>query len=132
MRVISFLKFYVVAISALFILYSFINLTAVQKIFLTMAFTLLSPRIFREVLKLRGVRKGDAVLISHSRESPIGSFVRTVPGRALEGGKRGDAIEVEYGSERAVGEIVGYGGLFFPAEVNIMYYGGKIEVEVEE
>lgn len=131
MRVISFIKFYIVAISALFILYSFINLTAVQQIFLTLAFTLLSPRAFRGVLKLRGVKKGDPILISHSRESPFGSFVRKVPGRALEGGRRGGTIEVEYGSERAVGEIVSYGGLFFPAEVNIMYYGGKIEVEVD-
>ena len=129
MRAISFLKFYVVAISALFILYSFISLTAGQKIFLTLTFTLLSLRAFREVLKIRGLRKGDAVLISPHRESPLGSFVRKVPGRALEGGKRGDAIEVEYGFERAVGKIVSYGGLFFPAEVNIRYYGGKVEVE---
>ncbi len=131
MRVISFLKFYVVAIAALFILYSFISLTAGPKILLTLAFTILSPRAFREVLKLRGLRKGDVVLISNHRESPLGSFVRKVPGRALEGGKRGDAIEVEYGFERAVGEIASYGGLFFPAEVNILYYGGKIDVEVE-
>ena len=129
MRVISFLKFYVVAISALFILYSFISLTAGQKIFLTLTFTLLSLRAFREVLKIRGLRKGDAILISPHRESLLGSFVGKFPGRALEEGKRGDAIEVEYGFERAVGKIVSYGGLFFPAEVNIRYYGGKVEVE---
>ncbi len=132
MRIISFLKFYVVATAALLVVYSFIGLTAGQKLLLTIALTLLSPRLFREGLKLRGVRRGDAVLVTRSRKSPLGSFVSKASGRALESGKLGDAIEVECGSERAVGEIASYGGLFFPAEVNILYYGGKIEVEVEE
>lgn len=132
MRFAGFLKFYVIAFTIMLLLFSFLSLTAVQKALWVLAFTIVSPGAFRELLKVRGVRKGDVVLVSSSKGASIGSLLWKLPGRALGSGRIGDTVEVEYGAERAVGEVVSCGGLFFPAEVNILYYGSKIEVEVEE
>jgi hypothetical protein len=122
MRTLTFLKFYLLGVGGLFILYSFTGLTGLQKFLIFLVFTLFSPKLFRGILSLRGVRKGDVVLITMRRETPLGFYVQKLPARALGSGKIGDVIEVEYGGDISVGEITGYGGLFFPAEVNILYY----------
>lgn len=129
MRTLTFLKFYVLAVAGLFVLYSFTGLTGLQKFSILLTFTVFSPRVFKGLLSLRGVKKGDVVLVSMHRETPFGSYIQKLPATALGSGKIGDTIEVEYGGSISVGEITSYGGLFFPAEVNILYYGGKIEVE---
>ncbi|MEE8403733.1 MAG: hypothetical protein V3R93_08270, partial [Candidatus Hydrothermarchaeaceae archaeon] len=84
--------------------------------------TLLSPYAFKETLRVRGVRKGDTVLVSFKKSGPFGEFVQKVPARALSSGRRGGVIDVEYEATMAKGEILGYGGLIFPPEVNLLYY----------
>ncbi len=124
MRTFKFIKFYIIGVGALFILYSLLPVGTLEKLILLLVYTLLSPTIFRSYLALRGVRKGDVVLVAMHREGPLGSYVQKLPGISLGDGKIGDAVEVEWGGTVTVGEIKSYGGLFFPAEVNILYYGG--------
>jgi hypothetical protein len=122
MRIGSFLKFYILLVAFLFIFYSAYDLGLKREIFLFVGATILSPYMFREALKLRGVRKGDVVLVSFKKDGPFGEFIQKVPARALSGGRRGGVIDIEYERTIAKGEILGYGGLIFPPEVNLLYY----------
>jgi hypothetical protein len=122
MRIASFFKFYIVLIALLFIFYSFYDIGLKQEIFLFLAISFLSPYIFKETIKIRGVKKGDLVLVSFRTERPFGFFMQKLPARALTDGKLGEVIEVEFEFKRAKGEILSYGGLFFPPEVNLLYY----------
>ncbi len=123
MRALIFLKLYVIGVGVLFVFFSLTSLSTAAKLMSFVAYTLLFPALFKGYLSLRGVRKGDLVLLTMHRDSPLGTYVQKLPGRALGAGKIGDAIEVELGRSMTVGEIKSYGGLFFPAEVNILYYG---------
>jgi hypothetical protein len=120
MRAFTYIKFYLLGTGALFILYSLTALTTAEKLIVFFAYTLLSPNLFRGYLGLRGVKKGDLVLAAFPKEGPLGSYVQKLPARALGEGKIGDTIEVEWGGSITAGEIKSYGGLFFPAEVNIL------------
>ena len=122
MRIISFLKFYVLLLAFLFIVYSAYELGPIREILLFFGITMASPYLFKESLKVRGTKKGDAVLVSFRKDGPFGEFVQKVPGRALSSGRRGGVIEVEYGGTIAKGEILGYGGMIFPHDVNLLYY----------
>ena len=126
LRIISFFKFYIVLISLLFLGLSLCNFDLMREILLFLAVSLASPLAFRETIKFRGVRKGDMVLISFESSHPIGIFMQKLPARALSNGRIGDVIEVEYSSKTAHGEVINYGGLFFPPEVNILYYEESI------
>jgi hypothetical protein len=121
MRITSFLKFYVLLVAFLFMFYSAYDLGLKREIFLFFAMTLLSPYLFRESLRARGVRKGDTVLVSFKKEGPFGNFIQKVPARALSSGRRGGVIEVAYESTIAKGEILDYGGIIFPPDVNLLY-----------
>ncbi len=122
MRIGSFLKFYVLLLASLFIVYSTYELGPVREILLFFGATVTSPYLFKESLRIRGVKKGDGVLVSFKKEGPFGEFIQKVPGRALSSGRRGGVIEVEYGGTIAKGEIAGYGGMIFPSDVNLLYY----------
>ncbi len=122
MRIGSFLKFYILLVSFLFIFYSVYDLGLKREMFLFIAATLLSPYLFREALRVRGVRTGDVVLVSFKKGGPFGEFIQKLPARALSSGRRGDVIDVEYESTLAKGEVLGYGGLVFPPEINLLYY----------
>jgi|Deesub1362A_J573_1020465.scaffolds.fasta_scaffold00094_80 hypothetical protein len=124
MRITSFFKFYILLISCLLIVFAaFPNLASLKsEIFLFIAVSLLSPYIFKEALKVRGVKKGDIVLISMKDESPFGFFMKKTFAKAISHGKVGDVIDIEFNSRRGKGEIVNYGGIFFPPEVNLLYY----------
>jgi len=122
MRIASFFKFYILLAAFTLILYSAYDLGLKREIFLFMAVTLLSPYIFRESLRIRGVKKGDTVLVSFKKSGPFGEFIQKVPARALSSGRRGGVIDVEYELTMAKGEIRGYGGIIFPPEVNLLYY----------
>ena len=131
MRIGSFFKFYILLVSFLFIVYSAYDLGLERKVFLFIAATLMSPYFFKEALRVKGVKKGDTVLISFRKEGPFGEFVQKVPARALSNGRRGGVIEVEYDRTLAKGEILGYGGIIFPPEVNLLYYEEeKIKKEI--
>lgn len=118
----SFVKFYLITIAFLFIAYSYVNISLKRGVFLFLALTILSPYLFKGALWLRGVRRGDLVLVSTRKEGAFGLFVEKTPAKALMNGKIGDVIEVQYGTVRASGEILSYGGLFFPPEVGLLYY----------
>lgn len=122
MRIASFLKFYILLVSFLFIFYSAYDLGLKREVFLFIAATLSSPYIFKEALGVRGVKTGDIVLVSFKKNGPFGEFIQKVPARALSSGRRGDVIDVEYELTVAKGEILSYGGLVFPPEVNLLYY----------
>ena len=122
MRIGSFLKFYILLVAFLFIFYSAYDPGLKREIFLFIAATFLSPYMFKEALKVRGVKKGDVVLVSFKKEGPFGEFIRKVPARALSSGRRGGVIDVEYERTLAKGEILSYGGIVFPPEVNLLYY----------
>ena len=122
MRIASFLKFYILLVAFLFIFYSAYDLGLKREIFLFIASTLTAPYLFRESLRLRGVKKGDTVLVSFKKEGPFGEFVQKVPAKALSAGRRGGVIDVAYQSTIAKGEIRGYGGIIFPPEVNLLFY----------
>jgi hypothetical protein len=124
MRTLTFIKLFIVGVGVLFVFFSIMSLSTTAKLMSLLGYTLLSPTLFKGYLSLRGVRRGDLVLITMHREGPLGAYVQKLPGRALGAGRIGDAIEVEWGGKITVGEIKSYGGLFFPAEVNILYYGG--------
>ena len=131
LRIASFLKFYVLLVAFLFIVYSAYDIGLKREIFLFLATTLLSPHLFRESLKARGVKKGDTVLVSFRKEGPFGEFVQKVPARALSSGRRGGVIEVAYESTIARGEILGYGGIIFPPDVNLLYALGERDCTAE-
>ncbi|MBU2560431.1 flagella basal body P-ring formation protein FlgA [archaeon] len=121
-RIASFFKFYILLVALLFIIYSSFDLGTGREILLFIGATMFSPYLFKEALRVKGVKKGDTVLVSFRKDGPFGEFVQKVPGRALSGGRRGGTIEVEYGGTIAKGEILGYGGIIFPPEVNLLYY----------
>ena len=122
MRIASFLKFYVLLVAFLFIFYSACDLGLKREIFLFIGATFLSPYMFREALRVRGVKKGDVVLVSFKKNGAFGEFIQKVPARALSSGRRGAVIDVEYELTLAKGEILSYGGLVFPPEINLLYY----------
>jgi hypothetical protein len=128
MRIASFFKFYILLLSFLLIFFAlYPKLSLESEIFLILAASLLSPYIFKETVKIRGVRKGDLVLISMRTENPFGFFMQKMPAVAITGGKLGDVIEVEFNSKRAKGEIVSYGGIFFPPEINLLFYEDVVQ-----
>lgn len=122
MRIVSFFKFYVISIAFLFIFYSFYDLGLKREILIFLATSLLSPQIFKAALRARGVRSGDIVLVSVRSQDALGLFLQKFPARALSSGRMGDVIDIEHNFKSAKGEIISYGGIFFPAEVNILYY----------
>lgn len=122
MRIASFIKFYVILVSLLFVFYSVYDVGLKSGIFLFAATTLLSPYTFKEAIRFRGVKKGDTVLVSTRKEGPFGEFIQKIPARALSNGRRGGVIDVEYERTLAKGEILGYGGIIFPPEVNLLFY----------
>lgn len=122
MRIFSFMKFYLVTMAFLFIYFSYAAIGLVRGFFLFLALTFLSPYLFKAVLWLRGVRSDDIVLVSTRKEGVFGFYVEKTPAKALMSGKIGDVIEIAYGDVRASGEILNYGGLFFPPEVGLLYY----------
>jgi hypothetical protein len=131
MRITSFLKFYVLLVAFLFIFYTAYDLGLKREIFLFFGATMLSPYLFKEALKARGVKKGDTVLVSFRKEGPFGEFIQKAPARALSNGRRGEVVDVAYESTIARGEILGYGGIIFPPEVNLLYYEEeKIKKEI--
>ncbi len=130
MRIASFIKFYLILTAFLFIFYSYYPADLWSKIFLFLALTIFSPYLFKLVVEFRGVKRGDTVLAAISKKTMFGFNIQKLPAKALSGGKVGDVIEVEFGSARASGEIRSMGGIIFPAEVNILYYGSYGEHDV--
>ncbi|WP_457554478.1 hypothetical protein [Candidatus Pyrohabitans sp.] len=122
MRLLEFLKFYLVMLILLFLGMNFFTLSAEQKVLLLLIATLASPTLFRGFLQLRGVRRGDLVLVSYSQNSELGMVFRKELGRALSSGKVGDVIEVELPGRVAKGELKSVGGFVFPPEVSLLYY----------
>lgn len=125
MRIKSFIKFYIILIAFLFVFYSSsyaIELNLQRKVFLFFAVSLLSPYLFKWAIAIRGVRKGDLVLLSLSKQGNLGFFMQKVPATALGNGRKRDIIEVEFNSRKGKGEIVSYGGFFFPPEVRMLYF----------
>lgn len=128
MKLISFFKFYIISIAFLFIFYSFYDLGLKREILIFLAVSLVSPQMFKAAVRVRGVRSGDVVLVSVKSQNAFGFFFQKFPARALSSGRIGDVIELEYNFKKARGEIVSYGGIFFPAEVNILYYEEPLKV----
>lgn len=126
MRIISFSKFYAISIAFLFIFYSFYDLGLKREILLFLAASLLSPQIFKVAVRVRGVRSGDTVLVSVKSQNAFGFFLQKFPAKALSSGRIGEVIDLEYNFKNAKGEIISYGGIFFPAEVNILYEPLKV------
>ncbi len=122
MRAVDFLKFYLVLMTLLFLGMSYFSLSTEQKVLLFLIASLVSPTLFRELLKLRGVRSGDLVLVSYSRKNELGTLLQKELGRALTSGKVGDVIEVELPGRLARGEVRSVGGFIFPPEVSLLYY----------
>ncbi len=122
MRILSFLKFYMLSVALLFMLYAASDLGIKREALLFLAFTILSPTLFRLALQVRGVRAGDTVLVTLKRQDRFGYSVQKLPARALTSGRIGEVIDVEFGTSAAKGEIASYGGILFPAEVNLLYY----------
>lgn len=122
MRMVDFLKFYLILITLLFLGMSLFNFSTEQKVLLLLIASLISPTIFRGLLNLRGVRKGDVVLVSYSHQSEFGTLLRKEIGRALSSGKVGEVIEVELAGKLAKGEVRSVGGFIFPPEVSLLYY----------
>jgi len=122
MRLLAFLKFYLIFMTLLFLGLSFFDLSTGQKVLVFLIATLLSPSLYRELLRVRGVRRGDLVLVSYSERSPWGEVLRGELGRALTSGKVGDVIEVELLGKIGKGEVKSVGGFVFPPEVSLLYY----------
>jgi hypothetical protein len=122
MRVVGFLKFYLILITLLILGMSFFSFSTEQKVLLFLIASLISPTLFRELLRLRGVRKGDLVLVSYSHKNEFGTLLQKELGKALTSGKVGDVIEVELVGKLAKGEVRSVGGFIFPPEVNLLYY----------
>ncbi len=127
MKVFSFLKFYLVTIALLFIFYSIVDIGLRREIFLFLAVTFLSPYPFKAVVAFRGVRSGDAVLVSARKGGVLGYYVAKVLAKALTNGRIGDVIEIAYEDAKASAEVLNYGGLFFPPEVGLLYYEKPIK-----
>lgn len=127
LRIFSFLKFYLLTIGLLFVLYSLIDIGLRREIFLFLAVTILSPYLFKTAIELRGVRSGDLVLVSTQKEGVLGFFVEKVLAKALTNGKIGDVVEISYEYGRASAEVLNYGGLFFPPEVGLLCYEKPIK-----
>jgi len=122
MRLLDFLKFYLVMLTLLFLGMSLFSLSTEQKVLIFLLATLASPTLFRHFLRLRGVRKGDLVLVSYSQRSQFGTIFQKELGRALSQGKEGEVIEVELPGRVAKGEVKSVGGFVFPPEVSLLFY----------
>ncbi len=128
MRIISFIKFYAVLLGLLFIAYSIFDLGLKRELLLFFAVTLLSPTLFKGAVHARGVREGDIVLVAIKESDTFGSYSYKALARALTSGRIGDVIEMQYEGKRASGEVLSYGGFFFPPEVNLLYYERIVNV----
>jgi hypothetical protein len=92
----------------------------------SLGISLLSPLLYPHI---RGVRKGDAVLVFAEGEAvPLVGFA-VKNGVALEDGRAGGIIRVGFpdGTEIAC-EIVGYPGLFTPARARVSQRAFEIKV----
>ncbi len=130
MRIFGFLKFYAVLLGLLFLLYSIspFDLGLRREILLFFAFTLLSPTLFKGVIHIRGVREGDVVLVAVKERDALGPYSYKALARAITSGRIGGVIEIQYEGKRASGEVLSYGGFFFPPEVNLLYYERIVNV----
>ncbi len=122
MRVLTFFKFYLLLLIVVFLGMSMVELRVEQKVLVFLLVTLLSPTMFRQLISMRGVRKGDLVLVSYTSQSNFGTLTRRELGRALSRGREGDVIEVEFSGRVAKAEVRRAGGILMPPEVNLLYY----------
>lgn len=120
----GFIKFYIVLIAFLFMFYSLYDLGLVREILLFFAISLLSPSFFRAALRLRGVKRGDTVLVSLSKKDGFGFFLQKITARALDSGRKNDIIAIELTPGKAEGKIVSCGGILLPPEVKIIHFPG--------
>ncbi|RLF59293.1 MAG: hypothetical protein DRN25_04205 [Thermoplasmata archaeon] len=122
MRVGNFFKFLLIILGVACMFLSFVQFSTISKFLLLSGIALLSPTLYRGYLVIRGVKKGDTVIVNFHGNLKNEMFFHKVLGKALQNGKKGDVIEVEIGSYKVYGEIVSCGGILFPPEVNVLYY----------
>lgn len=132
MRVTNFVKFYLTLVALIFIPYSLGDFTLIEKLFFWLIFlcaSLLSPYLFIQLVKVRGVKYGDPVLASFEEDGNVSLLRKKIPAKALGDGKIGDIIEVECGFKKVDGKITSYGSFLFPPEVSALYYQDAVKVD---
>jgi len=128
LKVVGFLKFYLIITALLFVGFGFCEVEPIEKLLLLFLLTLVSPSLFRFYLGLRGVRKGDLVLVSTRGDEGGISIFQRLPAIALEKGKKDDIIQVELGPSRFEGKITSCGGIISPPGVRIFHATGAGEI----
>lgn len=128
MKIMSFLKFYLILVALLFMGFSFYESGFVRKLLLIILLTFFSPTLFRLYLSRLGVKEGDLVLAITSGTGEGISIFQKLPARALGSGKKNDIIDVELGPARFEGKITSCGGIISPPEVRIFHSAGTGEI----
>lgn len=119
MRVSYFLKFYLIFVASVFVILSLFHLMSFSKFIIFIMTSLMSPWVFKTFLRIKGVKKGDGVLVSNRRNNSMGNFISKFPGISLQDGRVGDIITVETAGVIQTGKIINMGGIIFPPEVMI-------------
>jgi hypothetical protein len=121
MKILRFFRFYLLLLGLLFVVSALLELGLGRGVLLFLGTTFLSPSLFRAYVWARGVRPGDTVLVTLPERGDLDPFLPKVGARALGSGRRGDVIEVELNGKRVFGEVLNYGGILFPPEVDLLY-----------
>ncbi len=129
MRIGLFFKTLIVSVSAALILYALTpySLTFLLKLLaLALGISLLTPFAYPHV---RGVRKGDVVLVANYEASGFANLLQMNTAVAMSSGRTGGRIRISLPNGNvAEGEIISYAGFIMPARVRLTER--EIEVSV--
>ncbi len=121
MHIPFFVKLFFLLLAASFILFALVpeatTILLIKLIALSIGISILVALFYP---KLRGIKKGDKVLVSKSNLPSILGFGRT--GVAIENGRLQKEIRIRFANGReAVGVVENYGGAFNIPKVRLLY-----------
>ncbi len=121
MRVEVFIKTYLLCVAIMFIIFTIFDLKLNRAIFLFLAMTFLYPFIFKIGIRLRGIRKGDIVVVSIENKDKYGIFIQKTLAKALSNAKLNEIVEIEINGSRGKAVVKNLGGILMPPIVELLY-----------
>ncbi|MEW6329295.1 MAG: hypothetical protein AB1468_04210 [Candidatus Micrarchaeota archaeon] len=121
MRIGLFFKTLILSVSAALIIYALTphSLTFLLKLLaLALGISLLTPLAYPY---MRGVRKGDVVLLANYEATGFANLLQMNTAVAITNGRKGARIRVSLpNGDEAEGEIISYAGFITPARVRLV------------
>ncbi len=121
MRVEAFIKTYLLSVAIMFIIFTIFDLKLNKAIFLFLAMTFLYPFIFKIGIRVRGIKKGDIVVVSMENKDRYGIFIQKTLAKALSDAKLNEVVEIEINGNRGKALVKNLGGIFMPPVVELLY-----------